>query len=446
MISGAHKARRYCRDMMKNIRSIVGLTILALATSTFAQQLPQYTHFMTNEFLVNPAVSGIEDWVDIKTGYRNQWTGFESHVQNNNGNASQGTTDNSSHDINLETQYLTVHSPIGKPHHARTAQMDDHNWIGLGMIIANDVTAPTKRQFAYLNASYNLQLTESKAYGDQRHDALRLAFGMNVGMQRLGLVAAGEGGLDYLQDEDIVNGNRGIGNHIDPTILDLVDQGNNNWAKNEFDGTLGAMIYFGELFQIGFTTYQIFKNRIDAVTGELNTVENGYDLRRLTRHHIFTASSKFGFDDTKRLFVMPSILVKKTDASPPSVDLNLRFDWTDNIYGGVTYRVGDAIAATVGLLYDLTPERNIHKQNHFDLEVAYSYDATLSSIRRYSQGSHEIIVGMRITPKFVERNAEGTKQWNKKDQRDMKHHSGANHHKRGHPSQRKQKKRRSMGH
>jgi hypothetical protein len=41
------------------------------------QQRPQYTQHMINPFLVNPAVSGTEDYTDIRAGYRKQWVGFD---------------------------------------------------------------------------------------------------------------------------------------------------------------------------------------------------------------------------------------------------------------------------------------------------------------------------------------------------------------------------------
>ena len=42
----------------------------------YAQQLPQLSQFMINDFAINPAVAGMEDYYQIKTSVRNQWVGI----------------------------------------------------------------------------------------------------------------------------------------------------------------------------------------------------------------------------------------------------------------------------------------------------------------------------------------------------------------------------------
>src|SRR5436190_254408 len=42
-----------------------------------AQQKPQYTQYVLNNLLINPATTGIENYIDLKAGYRSQWTGLQ---------------------------------------------------------------------------------------------------------------------------------------------------------------------------------------------------------------------------------------------------------------------------------------------------------------------------------------------------------------------------------
>src|SRR5665213_2214476 len=42
-----------------------------------AQQKPQYTQYVFDNMLLNPAVTGIENYIDLKAGYRSQWTGLQ---------------------------------------------------------------------------------------------------------------------------------------------------------------------------------------------------------------------------------------------------------------------------------------------------------------------------------------------------------------------------------
>ena len=47
-----------------------------------AQQLPQLSQFMINDFAVNPAIAGMDDYYQIKTSVRNQWVGIEDAPKN----------------------------------------------------------------------------------------------------------------------------------------------------------------------------------------------------------------------------------------------------------------------------------------------------------------------------------------------------------------------------
>jgi type IX secretion system PorP/SprF family membrane protein len=42
-----------------------------------AQQLPQYSQYMMNKFLINPAVAGSEGYTAFNLTAREQWIGFE---------------------------------------------------------------------------------------------------------------------------------------------------------------------------------------------------------------------------------------------------------------------------------------------------------------------------------------------------------------------------------
>src|SRR6201996_3794333 len=66
---------------------------IACLQSVSAQQKPQYTQYVFNNYLLNPAVSGIENYTDVKAGYRSQWTGLEGAPV---------------------TSYITINAPLGQ--------------------------------------------------------------------------------------------------------------------------------------------------------------------------------------------------------------------------------------------------------------------------------------------------------------------------------------------
>src|SRR5476649_727267 len=76
--------------MKRNLYLLV--VFFAVTQLALAQQKPQYTQYVFNNLLLNPAVTGIENYTDVKAGYRSQWTGLQGAPV---------------------TSYLTVDFPIG---------------------------------------------------------------------------------------------------------------------------------------------------------------------------------------------------------------------------------------------------------------------------------------------------------------------------------------------
>src|ERR1700712_2519845 len=61
--------------------------------SLHGQQQPQYTQYLINNYILNPALTGIENYTDVKISHRHQWVGLQDAPV---------------------TTYLTLHSPLGK--------------------------------------------------------------------------------------------------------------------------------------------------------------------------------------------------------------------------------------------------------------------------------------------------------------------------------------------
>ncbi|WP_073851529.1 PorP/SprF family type IX secretion system membrane protein [Pontibacter flavimaris] len=65
--------------METNVKAIQKLLVLlgiVLAPAAFAQQAPQYSQYIFNELVVNPAYAGSKEILSINGTYRTQWTGL----------------------------------------------------------------------------------------------------------------------------------------------------------------------------------------------------------------------------------------------------------------------------------------------------------------------------------------------------------------------------------
>ncbi len=84
-----------------------------------------------------------------------------------------------------------------------------------------------------------------------------------------------------------------------------------------------------------------------------------------------------------------NVLVR-TDFVKVSSDINVRYIWNNQAYGGLTYRTADAVAVMLGC----QPLKLINGTNSplDDFVVGYSYDISLNKLSTISRGSHEIMM------------------------------------------------------
>jgi type IX secretion system PorP/SprF family membrane protein len=336
---------------MKNkVLLLMGLVMAATLSVAVAQQKPQYSQYMINNFLLNPAISGIEDYTDVRMGVRRQWLGMEGAP---------------------ETMYLSFHTPLNKPTkgtrrggNARggtfrrrlptasggIARSGNTNRFytgvahhGLGGVIHTDRTGPLRRTSLLASYAYHLPVSRS----------INVAGGVSGGLIRNSV------DIPYLR----------MVNPSDPLIR-------NDLNENLMDLNLGIWVYSQEFF-VGVSGAQLIPGRSDF----RNNLGPG-DPGRLQKHYFFTGGYRLRMTD--QLHLIPSVMVKMAQPSPLSVDLNVRALYADRIWLGASYRHQDAFVGLFGI--------NV---NHF-LDVNYSYDATSSNLNRVSAGSHEIVVGMKL--------------------------------------------------
>ncbi len=111
---------------MKRVPCILLLIVLAGTGGVLGQQMPHYTQYMFNDFVINPAIAGIYDYYQIRTNHRFQWVGLVDPPVTNS---------------------IAFYGP-----HAR---MD----MGYGGYVYNDVTGPTSRTGITGSYAYHIGIT-----------------------------------------------------------------------------------------------------------------------------------------------------------------------------------------------------------------------------------------------------------------------------------------------
>lgn len=116
-----------------------GLLILMLAPILKAQQLPQYSQYILNRYVINPASAGSQNHFVGQSNYRSQWEGVKDAPR---------------------TYILSVNGPLA------------NQKMGIGGYMFNDITGPTRRNGINFSYSYHVKITES----------MKLSMAINAGV------------------------------------------------------------------------------------------------------------------------------------------------------------------------------------------------------------------------------------------------------------------------
>jgi type IX secretion system PorP/SprF family membrane protein len=319
-----------------------------MLTQIQAQQEPHYTQYINNNYILNPALTGIENYTDVKISHRHQWVGLQDAPV---------------------TTYLTLHKPLGKKDDRTTATSFEtpgenprgtNYWQdyeaakphhGIGLKIINDRTGPINRFAGYVSYAYHIGISAQTS----------IAAGFEAGVRNISL---DRNKLDF-----------GTANPIDPAVY---NSGEINSLKPDFGA--GIWVYSADYF-IGLSAQQIIPQKIYFSD---NTVKQ--QQGKLVPHLFATAGYRFLLSED--ISALPSVMVKYVQPAPVQFDLNAKLQYRDLLWVGTGYRLKDGFSAMVGL----------NVSNAFN--VSYSYDYTTSPLNTVSKGTHEIILGFLLGNKY----------------------------------------------
>ena len=324
------------------MQKLVFFTILLLSSIAYGQQVPQYSQYNRNQYMVNPAAAGVYDFVDVTIGGRMQWLGFDNAPK---------------------TSYLYVTTPIGRPKvrynpGIRTSAGPVRNpEIKTGKLkhaIGGAVIADQYGAFRTLSAqaTYALHLPVARNYN--------LSFGVNAGLSNRAFLSENAHVLSAMNGSCTV----------DQTYSNFVS---NQGAQNTLDIGAGLYFYSNNLF-VGVSTNQLTRDLV-----QFGNIQTNFDP---LIHFQGTAGYKFPISDNVTL--MPSILVKYLNPAPISVEGTLQLEYKEWLWFGLSYRNTDALVGMAGL--------NISER----FKVGYSYDFNVSRLNNYSSGGHELILGLML--------------------------------------------------
>lgn len=208
--------------------------------------------------------------------------------------------------------------------------------VGLGLSVINDKTGYENYTYLYGDFSYTVNMSED----------VTLAFGI-------------KGGFSYYNlDEELFT---------DPQVLQdpFFREQFNRWTPNVGAGILLS----SQDWYLGFSAPKFINN-------DNNEFSEYVALEQV--HYYATAGYVFNLSDTWKL--RPTALAKLTSGAPLSFDMSGTVIYDEKLYLGATYRIDDAVGAFLDFqIFD-------------PLRIGYAYEYTISDLRPYTSGSHEIIL------------------------------------------------------
>jgi type IX secretion system PorP/SprF family membrane protein len=248
-------------------------------------------------------------------------------------------------DGNPKTTLFSVHSPV-KPFGISS---------GAGLTFMDDRLGFEKNMGIELHYAYRMDLAGGS-----------LGIGVNAG-----LLSKALNGKWVIPDSD---------NHIpasqDPAIPD------EQVSTMAFDLGLG-LFYNTDRLYAGVSVAHLHQPLIDYGSGAMT---------RMVRHYYGTVGYLIKLPNP--VWEIQPSLYFKTDGASSQIDVNTMVIYNKKFWGGVSYRLGDAVAFMAGT--ELTN----------GMRVGISYDFTTSAIGAYSNGTVEFMIGYNLevgTEKFNQR-------------------------------------------
>jgi len=164
----------------------------------------------------------------------------------------------------------------------------------------------------------------------------------------------------------------------DPTLDPSIPNGGT--SASTFDLGFGLYYNIPNKMYVGISTLHLTASELEDVAnggagvGALNYAQS--------RHYYIMAGYDWDMSGGAQKWVLKPSVLAKTDAASTQLDLNALLMYNNLVWGGVSYRVEDAIAILAGVNIPQLP----------GLKIGASYDITTSTLSNYSSGSLEFMI------------------------------------------------------
>ncbi|UCG27748.1 MAG: type IX secretion system membrane protein PorP/SprF [Bacteroidales bacterium] len=287
--------------MNKPRRLYILAVILFISLVTgHSQQLPLFSQYMMNGFLINPALAGNDGYTAINLTAREQWLGL-GQAPKTHGISFQTRV--------LKTSYISKSTSVRK----KVTRPSRSGRIGLGGYLFNDRNGIIDRTGFQLTYAYHIPLRTT--------NNAQLSFGLTANFFQFKI------NEDEIRPYDI----------DDPLLLEY------DRVFYIPDANFGAYFTTRDYY-VGFSVTELFK-----ATFKLG--KEGIGDYRAMRHYYLTGG--YMFDVGVDFALQPTFLIKTSDYLKSfQVDISLKAFYREDYWLGLSYRTSDAMIIMVGVKVD----------------------------------------------------------------------------------------------
>lgn len=279
---------------MKKLFLISVLIITSLVVT--GQQLPLYSQYLYNKFLINPAVAGSDGYTSFNLTAREQWIGYSGAPR---------TFSFSGQTRILKRSYILKGRAGKSVYRPKT-----DGKVGFGGYIFSDKNGLIQRTGFQASYSYHMWIQNNTQF------SMGLAFT----------------GYHFKINERELN----FENPSEPWL-------NNELRRGIFvpDADFGIYV-LNPRYNFGFSIEQLF-----GAAAKIGS--ESYRNFRMDRHYYLFGSCSFDIPDKAEL--QPSALFIMSEQARPSMDIGLTYIYDQRIWAGLSYRTSKAIITNFGMTY-----------------------------------------------------------------------------------------------
>lgn len=310
---------------MKNI--ICAFTALLIYTSTSAQTNPLLGLYFQNLQVYNPAHAGMNDYLDINMGIRQQWAGFDGSPRTLYLSANAMLKFNKLEDLSTES---TVKP--GLKH-------------GVAGSLLSDKQGPYEQSEISLAYAAHVPLTQD----------LYLSMGASPGIYNAKV------DMSDVWVKDMAN---------DQTYQSMIVNGSSNTYLHV---NMGISLY-SKAFYLSYSMAEAAKV---SLSGNKDISQEGDQMR----HHILGG---YRIDLKNSFELMPNAFIRFDQTKPAFYEGGIRARYQQNYWLGASFRNDNTYVGMLGFTFN------------DKYRLGYSFEYKTKDISRYSNGTHEINIGLRL--------------------------------------------------